>query len=331
MEHASDHAASQEVPESTTGLSGPVQPPLVTAVLALQARAGNHAVGHLLRTRAAVQRQPAEAPAVTTRSFSPTKGIVIDQTDKSMHISGKIESYGPESSAANAAAAEATIRKYWNQSFPDGYSVTCDVAVAAGSGSAGDAAKISMEKASQDSHVSRITGVMSLNMNEADALSWTVAHEFGHQLGLKDRYSEAIMSKARGAVGMKRTGSKADPGYEGNLMADVSGATESKNVRDLGTENTPWSWQTDDEVRDWIARQGGKLGGLSTATKIAMIDKLFEGWISDEDVEAIGEIAKSATPGAQSAAIKSHLTSRLLDMTSIGQRTRVRVFIAGMP
>jgi hypothetical protein len=293
-------------------------------VLALQRVAGNRATA-----RSIARQAPA---AVEVRTFRPTTGLVVDQTDRTLAISGRLEAYGPEATAANAAAAEATIRRYWNQTFPDGHAVTCTVTVTAGDGSASNAAKIYMAKVSGSSQVNTLTGVMTLNMNNPNALNWTVAHEFGHQLGLQDRYSESIMSQLRNLVGLSREGTVAHAGYEGNVMAEVGGATEAKNVRDLSSENQPWFWQSDDQVRDWVTRHpGAGLAGLNAPTRIAMIDKLFEGWISDADVEAIGAICGSVPDAAQSAAVKAHLESRLLDMTSIGQRTRVRVFLSQMP
>lgn len=248
-----------------------------------------------------------------------------------MHISGTIEAYGPHANEANAAQAQATIRQFWNQGFPDGYSVTCDVTVVYRASPSGNVVTIEMDKITGPSNVSRFTGNMELNMNEDDALTWTVAHEFGHQIGLRDRYSEGIMSKIRGKFGGRRT-STVEGGYEQNLMGVVGGATESRTVQDLGAENAPGYFTSDDQIRLWVARHTrAERGALSTATKIHMINLLLEGWIADEDVATIESICLAVTDASESTAIKRALEARLLDMTSIGQRTYVRGIITRMP
>ena len=48
------------------------------------------------------------------------------------------------------------------------------------------------------SQVSVLTREMTLNANQTEAFPWLAAHEFGHVPGLKDRYSESIISSADG-------------------------------------------------------------------------------------------------------------------------------------
>jgi hypothetical protein len=79
---------------------------------------------------------------------------------------------------------------------------------------------------------------MTLNANEPDAFSWTPAHEFGHILGMQDRYSETIMSRIKGSFGGARSNT-VHTGYQGNLMAETGGGLASKNVADLASENAP--------------------------------------------------------------------------------------------
>jgi hypothetical protein len=86
----------------------------------------------------------------------------------------------------------------WTKSFPDGYSVTCNVSVRyrdPGTG-AGNATQIEAVVISGPSHVTNLPAFdrsMTLNAGESDAFTWTPTHEFGHIIGLQDRYSESIM------------------------------------------------------------------------------------------------------------------------------------------
>ncbi len=268
--------------------------------------------------------------------FSPAPGIFIDRTEKSVSISGAMELYGPEANAARALSIEQSINKTWNASFPDGYTVKCNITVRYrdASTAAGNATQIEAAMISGPSHVTDIPGLdrsMTLNASESDAFTWTPAHEFGHILGLKDRYSESITSKISGQFGGTRQ-STVDPNYQGNLMAVVGGVLESKNVGDLATENAPSPYwiNDDDSVRDWVnAHSSIEIGKLSTKNKLAMIHTLMEGWISDDDVDAMGRICASVTTQAEAVAIQKGVD--LLDFSSIGQRTRMRVFFSNMP
>ena len=267
--------------------------------------------------------------------FSPAAGVILDRTERSVTITGTMELYGSEANAARAASVQSSINTTWTRAFPDGYNVTCNITVTyRGPGSsAGAATQIDAEKTAGPSHVSGGEGSrsMTLNANEADAFTWTPAHEFGHIIGLRDRYSESIMSSIRGQFGGTRT-STPETGYETNLMAVTGGTLEGRNVANLAEENEPSPYwiNDDDQVRDWVgAHPISDINRLSTAHKLAAIRTLMGGWISDDDVSAITRICSSVTSHAEADAIRSGID--LLQMTSIGQRTTVRIAFAQMP
>jgi hypothetical protein len=79
---------------------------------------------------------------------------------------------------------------------------------------------------------------MTLNANERDAFTWTAAHEFGHIIGLGDKYSEPILSKIRAIWGGARINT-VQPGYANNIMAVDGGVLTSQNLADLAAENEP--------------------------------------------------------------------------------------------
>lgn len=267
--------------------------------------------------------------------FSPAPGLILERTEKSVTISGKMELYGPEANAARAASIQNSINTTWTHTFPDGYSVTCNITVTyRGPGStAGSATQIEADKLAGPSHVSPGLGgrTMTLNANEATAFTWTSAHEFGHIIGLNDHYSESIISKVKGRLGGKRT-TTIQSGYGGNIMAVSGGALESKNIRDIAEENEPSPYwiNDDDQVRDWITGHSpSAIGKLSTPNKLKAIKTLMGGWISDADVTAIARICSSVTTKTEADAIRDGVD--LLDFSSLGQRTRVRVAFVQMP
>jgi RHS repeat-associated protein len=51
--------------------------------------------------------------------------------------------------------------------------------------------------------------------------TWTSAHEFGHLIDLDDKYKDT------------KSGSQADPGWAGNMMADYNGTVQQKNIDDV--------------------------------------------------------------------------------------------------
>jgi hypothetical protein len=86
----------------------------------------------------------------------------------------------------------------------------------------------------------------------------------------------------------------------------------------------------DDQVRNWVnSHSAGDIAGLSTADKLLAISSLMSGWISNEDVAAIAKICGSVTFKTEANTIRGSVD--LLRMTSIGQRTAVRVAFTRMP
>jgi hypothetical protein len=264
--------------------------------------------------------------------FSPEPGILVDRAEKSVTITGVMELYGDEANAVRAASIQNSINSSWTQTFPDGYTITCHISVTyRGKGSKpGSVAQVKAEKMSEASYADGDT--IYLNANEPDAFTWTPAHEFGHIMGLKDRYSESIMSKIKDRLGMKRDPTPADPGYEANIMGVSGGVVESENVKDIAVETgpSPYWINDDDEVRDWVNGHSlTDIGKLSTGTKLKAIDTLMGGWISDDDVAAISRICEGVQTKTEAETIRTKVD--LLQMSSIGQRTRVRVAFANMP
>lgn len=268
--------------------------------------------------------------------FSPAPGIYVDRTGNSVEITGRMELFGPEANAARAQSIENSINRVWTRTFPDGHSIRCHVSVRyrGPASSAGNATQIEALNTTGPSHVTDIPGVdrtMTLNARGAEAFGWTAAHEFGHIIGLSDRYSESIMSQIAGRFGGTRH-TTVDPDYQTNLMAVHGGVLESRNVADLASENAPSPYwvNDDDRVRDWVtAHSTIEIGRISTTNKLKMMRTLMGGWISDDDVQAMGRICQSVRTAAEARTIQNGID--LTDFSSIGQRTQMRVIFSRMP
>lgn len=172
---------------------------------------------------------------------NPGPGITVSYHDKSVTTSAALEVSGPEADATKASTIQGNINRRWTGSFPDGYAISTTARVsarAAGAGAAGDSTDIELTKSGGRPSVTGrhwLVGsrYVSLNLDRPNATDYTVAHEFGHLLGLGDRYSEGIVSRIGGLLfGSQRT-TTPDAGYENNIMGVSGGDLESANVRDL--------------------------------------------------------------------------------------------------
>jgi len=226
------------------------------------------------------------------------------------------------------------INTTWTKIFSDGYEVSCNIFVRLkGSGGSGPAAKIEAKKMNGPSNVSNLPGMdreMTLNANEANAFTWTPGHEFGHVLGMKDRYSESMWNTIKGTFGGERTNTVHE-GYDGNLMAVDQGTLGKQNVVDLRAENEPSPYWVSggSQIREWVnAHSPDEISKLTVAIKIRAIKRLMKYWISDDDVKAMGKICLSASTKAESEEIQKSID--LLEFTSISQRWDMRAYFSRM-
>jgi len=86
----------------------------------------------------------------------------------------------------------------------------------------------------------------------------------------------------------------------------------------------------DEKVRQWIARHGAAtLAAVPAEAKVRMILALMAGWISGEDVQTI---CASVSAKIDADAIRTVIEPQIVPkMTSIGQRSQVRVALSRMP
>lgn len=269
--------------------------------------------------------------ALTHSRRSPAKGVFVDQTDKDIRITGKLEIYGPEATAARAVTIQNTINSLWTGTFTDGARITCNVTVTyrAPGTRKGHAGQIEVRMMKGASNYSPVFKEINLDAGDSNAFTWVVAHEFGHMIGLDDRYNEKLASKIKGSFGGTRT-TTIQPGYENNMMGTDNGKLEKQNVLDLIRENKP-SWvKRDDRVRDWVhARKTAEIRHVSTSNKIAMIGVLTKGWISRRDLMAVIKIIESVEAAAEAAKIRAAVKQS--DFGFLFQWRKVKAALDGMP
>jgi hypothetical protein len=221
-DHASEREAGRGVKSVFTGVKPQITP---VAQPAIQ------------RTLFPIIINPTERRRVYSGTASPGPGLSISWSGSAVSIRARMEISGAEATAALAAQIKATIERYWNASFPDGYRVSCTADVryrASGASADPGATQIEIVRAARDSFVQRywLVGQRYMTFNLNNGINWTPAHEFGHLLGLDDRYAEGIVSRVSGIFGGRREAT-VEAGWSGNIMAEVNGSVESKNVMDL--------------------------------------------------------------------------------------------------
>jgi hypothetical protein len=249
-----------------------------------------------------------------------------------------MELYGDEATVERAKTIEQSINTAWTKTFADGYSVTCNITVTnrgPGSRETPYVAQIETLKPffNDPSNVNTLPGMgnkMTLNANNPMAFTCTCVHEFGHVIGLEDRYSESITSKISGTFGGARTDT-IQPGYEGNLMGVSGGNLGNQNLADLSSENEPspyWIY-SDDHIRNWVnTHSPAEIGRLPSAIELRAIETLMGGWISDDDMAAIGKICSNVATPQEGNIIRNGVD--LLDFSSLGQPKQMRVFFTKM-
>jgi hypothetical protein len=276
--------------------------------------------------------------ASPVRRFSPAPGIYVDIIGNVVTITGECEAWGPAATAANAPSMAAAINRKWTRQLPYGYDIRSSVAVyyrsPTGTENTGRL-QIYYGPMWSDSNAYKGNGIkttrIKLNNKDHDAISTVLPHEFGHTLGLGDRYEEGIFSKLSNFLGGPRGDTPTHKGYEDEMMGGMK-RVQRKTIDNLKSETAPSAnWTNDDnEVRDWLkAHTNGDIAALSVADKIAIINTLMGGWISDGDVTAMVRVIGTINSVSDAKAVNAGVDP--YSMKGVGQRTRVRMALDAMP
>lgn len=267
------------------------------------------------------------------RRFQPVPGITVDLAGTSLSIVGRAEAWGAEANAQRAMQIQNTINNARTLRI-GAVDFSCSIIVShRASGDPGRALQIEILNMPAPSNVRMAeTGrPMQLNNREPQAYNWTAAHEFGHVLGLNDRYSETAASRAAGQNGGPRA-TPAHAGYETNLMGAVGGGLSLQNALDLANETQPseWSMDDDDEVRDWVSSHTQlQIQALGPDVRMRGLEILMNGWVSGDDLRAMEGLMSGVTNGLEARNIRARIDP--IRLTDIGQRTRLRLAMERMP
>ena len=81
---------------------------------------------------------------------------------------------------------------------------------------------------------------------------------------------------------------------------------------------------TDTEIRDWVSTHStSDIAALPIEERVRLLDRLLDGWVSDEDVTAFEKICSSVYTAAEQSALQAALGPREKDLVNPNQRDRV--------
>jgi len=166
------------------------------------------------------------------------KGIVFGWSGNTISLTVNLEVSGEGATAPLAAEIGKTIETIWNASFTDNYRVSSTVNTRyRGQGNEdSDRTQIYVKHDDATTCVHTLPTLyyayMEYNINSETTASWTPAHEFGHLLGLDDKYEEGIRSRINSMYGGPRSTSVV-PGWAGNIMAAHLGTLQKRNLQEL--------------------------------------------------------------------------------------------------
>jgi uncharacterized protein DUF4157 len=89
---------------------------------------------------------------------------------------------------------------------------------------------------------------------------------------------------------------------------------------------------SDTQIRDWVAaHESGAIAEIATDQKIRLINRLLDGWVSDEDLQAVRKICGSVKNPEESRQIRGAIEPRANSLNNFGQRFVLRSILAQMP
>jgi hypothetical protein len=168
----------------------------------------------------------------------PYPGCTIEwNMPKQISIWVNFQLTGVEADATNAKQIQDSINSYWNKSWtiPFFGPITLKTKATVTYNPTPDYSKyavIELFRSIQErSTISKFGGgrpqnrKIRLNLEGMD-ISWDPAHEFGHYLGLDDKYVDQLDAAGN-------TVSVTDPEWKGNIMAETKGIVEFRNIIEL--------------------------------------------------------------------------------------------------
>lgn len=107
------------------------------------------------------------------------------------------------------------------------------------------------------------------------------------------------------------------------FLAGIPGAIAGEAIADVVYDEATID---DDEIREWASKSSlDQIRILPFLEKVKMIFSLMKGWVSEDDIIAIEKICLSINSRSEIDAIGEIVEPQLINLSSIGQRTRVRV------
>ncbi|HEY6528915.1 MAG TPA: RHS repeat-associated core domain-containing protein, partial [Cellvibrionaceae bacterium] len=159
--------------------------------------------------------------------------VITHKKDGSLSINVPVKFSGPGATEANISAIKSDVASRWSSSYNlNGVQTKVDVSVTDAGPKDKKANNITLTTGPTSHAASQGASFVSggnsgeWNTNSKGVASGEMAHEAGHLMGADDHYSEGTGSNG------ERISTPAQ-GWEGNLMGELPGTTNDKNMQEI--------------------------------------------------------------------------------------------------
>jgi hypothetical protein len=142
------------------------------------------------------------------------------------------------------------------------------------------------------------------------------------------RYDLQNWNCTTAAVEIAKRAGQTPPAAKGPVAGGSSRADNPNTLKEgyLDQDVPTRHLASDSDIRDWVSTHNtADIAALSTSEKIRLLNRLLDGWISDEDVAAFEKICSSVDTLAEQLALRTALGPRENDIRSPAQRNRIHM------
>ena len=162
--------------------------------------------------------------------------------NKDLFINAKMQVFGSAATQDIAEQMKKGIESYWTKSFPSGHSIKTGVDMCYRKDNVQEASRIQIIVTNESgpsiaSHErTRDTDSICVRFHindeyDTNKIPGRMAHEFGHLISLGDEYEDLNKGKN------EPRHIKVKLGWENNIMANIDGIVESRNIEEIFIQN----------------------------------------------------------------------------------------------
>ncbi len=133
------------------------------------------------------------------------------------------------------------------------------------------------------------------------------------------------------AVDVAKKAGQSPPSPKGPVLAGTKQSDNPNTLKEgyLDLHDPTRNLKSDSEIRDWIsAHNSSDIAAVRTDQKIRLLNRLLDGWVSDDDVAAFEKICASVETTSEQKILQNKLGPREAELNSVqGARVHKALFI----